>query len=161
MDLSNSINFSASDIIQITIAIIMLVTLVITSYLSFLSNRSNKESQKLALLNDLIKEERRIVEVTNSYKIYKIHSSKEKELISIEHDHLIFGFYEQLSIFLSYNTLNKLDCFRYFQPLIHEVYSRFMNSKLSPEDRMMKYPFLTKLFNQLGLSIQKFSITKN
>lgn len=118
-----------ADLIQIFIA----GTLFLTSLFSYLSLKENKRQVKLEILNDLIIEERGI---------------KDKRAL--------FDFYEYLTILTLDEKIDSDICYKYFGPKFLDVYFDFMNSGLfsDADERFSAHPYLTFLFNNLGLSIK-------
>ena len=146
---------SLSDWIQILIASIMLLTNIFT-YLLIKNTRNNN---RIRMFTDLVKEEREINKEINSYNLHKINVAKKGEPKLAQARELLFNFYEYLAILLFRGEIDIELFYYYFNIRIGKVYLAFMNSSIISDiaSRKMHYPYLSKLFNRLGLSIKKIS----
>jgi hypothetical protein len=155
-----NIQIGIGDFVQIGIAL----TLLATGILSYISLRVIKSSGRIALFTKLIEEERKVNTEINSYELHKIKDKGEGEHKHKQARELLFSFYEYLSILLFRKEIDVTLFYQYFRERISIVYLEFIadNCHLkSFEERIRYYPFLSQLFNELGLSIERLSIAKD
>jgi len=126
------------DYIQISIIIVLFSTIV----LSFFTYRGNKKQNEINLFTLLVKEFRQI------------------NMGSRTTEQIIFNFYEYLAVLLFRKHLDFNLFYDYFNFSIGQVYIKFMASEKYNclENRVLTYPYLSKLFNIFGLSIQEINL---
>lgn len=151
-----------TNILQVLIATIMLLSTLITSYLTYKSIKSNEKHSKINNFTNLVKEDREIKHLLFSHYNPKIASSQNTEhLIKYykEGDNLVFSFYEYLSSLYFENRIDEDLFFSYFIRQLEDIYKDFMDSPLfeNESDRKTKFPYLANLFTRIGLSIESFS----
>jgi hypothetical protein len=133
------------DLIQIIIASILLLTAIITGVFSYKSLKEKREQDKINLLNTIVAEERSI------------------KIRNIKNNLIYFDFYEYLAILGYKGKINADICVKYFRNKFLDIYFDFMNCRLykNAKERKKDYPYLTTLFNELGLSIKKVGFIEN
>lgn len=125
------------------IALITVIVLTVTI-------QNNKKLNEINVFNEIIKQERELRVKLNEYRkdIDNCNKPEQEINIKLDHDTLLFNFYEYLAICIKKKLIKETNAKIYFKILIKNLKKHFKNSQLFKTEVVTKrqYPGILWLF---------------
>ena len=129
------------NLLQITAIIISLVSVLFI----FLTILSNKNLNQRLLFNKIVKQERELRILLNSYRKdidYEIIKTEEDKIRILEYETLLFNYYEYIAICINKGLLKEKEAILFFKQLLKQTKEVFESSYMFEKDYAKKEQYL-------------------
>ena len=129
------------NLLQITAIIIFLVSVLFI----FLTILSNKNLNQRLLFNKIVKQERELRILLNSYRKdidYEIIKTEEDKIRILEYETLLFNYYEYIAICINKGLLKEKEAILFFKQLLKQTKEVFESSYMFEKDYAKKEQYL-------------------